>query len=44
MSQRAGCSNTQILMFTHFIATEPILCVYTYSSSAASLVGVVEQY
>lgn len=37
-------TNTQTLMFTHFIATEPILLVHTYSSSAASLVGVIEQY
>lgn len=34
----------QTLMFTHFIATEAILLAYTYSSSAASLAGVVEQY
>lgn len=37
-------TNTQTLMFTHFISTERILLVlFTYSSAAASLVGVEEQ-
>lgn len=43
-SVRDAQINTQTLMFPHFTATEPIFLVYTYSSSVASLVGVVEQY
>lgn len=42
-AQDAG-TNIQTHIFIHFIGTEPILIVFTYSSSAASLVGVVEQY